>query len=71
MYDISPYFKTLKQVFSQWYNKRNDRRGPLWDQRFKSLLIEGSEHALSTIAAYIDLNPLRNLRCQPIRLPSG
>jgi REP element-mobilizing transposase RayT len=59
MYDISAYFKTLKQVFSQWYNKRNDRRGPLWDQRFKSLLVEGSAHALSTIAAYIDLNPLR------------
>jgi REP element-mobilizing transposase RayT len=59
MNDISPYFKTLKQVFSRWYNKRNDRRGPLWDERFKSLLVEGSEHALSTIAAYIDLNPLR------------
>jgi putative transposase len=59
MYDISPYFKTLKQVFSRWYNKRNERRGPLWDERFKSLLVEGSEHALSTIAAYIDLNPLR------------
>lgn len=59
MYDISPYFKTLKQVFSRWYNTRNERRGPLWDERFKSLLVEGSEHALSTIAAYIDLNPLR------------
>jgi hypothetical protein len=59
MNDISPYFKTLKQVFSRWYNKRNERRGPLWDERFKSLMVEGSEHALSTIAAYIDLNPLR------------
>ncbi len=59
MYDISQYFKSLKQIFSQWYNKHNDRRGPLWDQRFKSLLVEGSGYALSTIAAYIDLNPVR------------
>jgi REP element-mobilizing transposase RayT len=59
MYDISAYFKSLKQSFSQWYNRRNDRTGPLWDQRFKSVMVEGSVHALSTIAAYIDLNAVR------------
>ena len=59
MHDISEYFKALKQGFSQWYNKRNNRRGPLWDQRFKSCLVEGSGNALATIAAYIDLNPIR------------
>ena len=36
MYDISEFFKTLKQKFSQWYNKRNVRNGTLWEQRFKS-----------------------------------
>jgi hypothetical protein len=59
MYDISVYFKSLKQGFSQWYNKRNDRTGPLWDQRFKSVMVEGAGHSLETIAAYIDLNPVR------------
>ena len=59
MYDISTYFKSLKQCFSQWYNKRNDRIGPLWNQRFKSVMVEGSGYSLSTIAAYIDLNPVR------------
>jgi putative transposase len=59
MYDMSEFFKTLKQTFSQWHNKRTDRRGPLWEQRYKSLLVEGSEHALATVGAYIDLNAVR------------
>ena len=59
MYDISEYFKSLKQQFSQHYNRQAGRRGPLWEERFKSILVEKSEDALLTIAAYIDLNPYR------------
>ena len=59
MYDISEFFKALKQRFSQFYNTREGRSGPLWEQRFKSILVERSEQALSTMAAYIDLNPVR------------
>jgi hypothetical protein len=59
MYDISEYFKAIKQRFSHYYNAREDRTGPLWDQRFKSVLVEKSEDALLTMAAYIDLNPVR------------
>jgi len=59
MNDISEFFKALKQRFSQYYNIRQGRRGPLWEQRFKSVLVEASEHALLTISAYIDLNPVR------------
>jgi REP element-mobilizing transposase RayT len=59
MFDISQFAKTLKQKFSQYYNRREGRNGPLWEQRFKSILVEGSEHALSTIAAYVDLNAVR------------
>jgi putative transposase len=59
MYDISEFFKALKQQFSQSYNARAGRCGPLWEQRFKSILVEGSEKALGTMAAYIDLNPVR------------
>jgi len=36
MYDISEFFKALKQRFSQAYNRREQRRGPLWEQRFKT-----------------------------------
>ena len=59
MENISEFCKALKQRFSQSYNTRTGRNGPLWEQRFKSLLIEGSEHALLAVAAYIDLNPVR------------
>ncbi len=59
MFDISEFFKTLKQKFTQYYNRKHDRRGPLWEGRFKSIMVEGSGHVLSTMAAYIDLNAVR------------
>jgi len=59
MNDLSQFMKTLKQRFSQWYNAANERKGTLWEERFKSVWLEGSEHVLATMAAYIDLNPVR------------
>ena len=59
MYDLSEFFKALKQQFSQFYNAKNDRRGPLWEERFKSVLVEAASETLLTMAAYIDLNPVR------------
>ena len=35
MYDISEFFKALKQRFSQAYNVRECRNGPLWEQRYR------------------------------------
>ena len=40
---------------NQWHNRRTKRRG----DRFKSVLVAGSGDALRTMAAYIDLNPVR------------
>jgi hypothetical protein len=51
--------KTLKQRFSQWYNKQKGRRGTLWEDRFKSVLVQGDFLTLATMAAYIDLNAVR------------
>ena len=59
MGDVSIFMKELKQRFSQWYNRRVGRRGTLWEERYKSLLVEGDEKALLTVAAYIELNPYR------------
>ncbi len=59
MGNISIFMKELKQRFSSWYNRRKGRRGTLWEERFKSVLVEGDEKALMAIAAYIDLNPVR------------
>lgn len=57
--DMSVFMKELKQRFTQWYNRRNERTGTLWESRFHSVLVEGSREALMTVAAYIDLNPVR------------
>jgi len=59
MHSVSFFMKEVKQRFSQWYNLRNDRRGTLWEERYKSVLVENSRDALMTMAAYIDLNAVR------------
>ena len=61
MYDVSEFMKTFKQRFSIYYNASHGRRGAgtLWHDRFKSVLVEESENAQVTVAAYIDLNPVR------------
>ena len=62
--DLSIFVKEVKERFSRWYNKRHSRKGTLWMDRFKSVLVEGGRKddapdALRTMAAYIDLNPVR------------
>ncbi len=59
MGDLSVFLKELKWRFSRWYNQTHDRAGTLWEDRYRSVLVEGDEHALMTIAAYIELNPVR------------
>ena len=59
MYDLSEFMKTLKQCVTQSYNARHRRKGTLWEERFKSLLVEGRGNVLLTVASYIDLNPVR------------
>jgi REP element-mobilizing transposase RayT len=56
--DLSSFVKELKERFSRWFNKHHERRGTLWMDRFKSVLVEDGE-ALRTMALYIDLNPVR------------
>ncbi|PXA02798.1 transposase, partial [Coraliomargarita sinensis] len=59
MGDVSEYMKAVKQRFSVWYNRTHQRYGTLWAERFKSVLVEGRGNPLQTMAAYIDLNPVR------------
>ncbi|MEZ5327888.1 MAG: transposase [Verrucomicrobiales bacterium] len=59
MYDLSAFVGELKQRFSQWFNRLNDRKGTLWEERFKSVLVQGDPGLLAMVAAYIDLNPVR------------
>ncbi|MDA0812664.1 MAG: hypothetical protein O3C21_09785, partial [Verrucomicrobia bacterium] len=59
LYDLSSFVGEIKQRFSQWYNLRSERKGPLWEDRFKSVLVQGEPGVLATVAAYIDLNAVR------------
>ncbi len=59
MNDVSMFMKEVKQKFTQWYNRRTGRKGTLWEERFKSVLTDNDPKALLTMAAYIDLNPVR------------
>ncbi|NBB81574.1 MAG: transposase [Verrucomicrobia bacterium] len=59
MGDVSEFMKAVKQRFSVWYNRSHQRYGTLWAERFKSVLVEGQGNPLQTMAAYIDLNPVR------------
>ena len=56
--DLSAFVKELKERFSRWFNKKHGRRGTLWMDRFRSVIVEDGE-CLRTMAAYIDLNPIR------------
>ncbi|VVS95635.1 transposase [Desulfoluna spongiiphila] len=55
---LSAYVKDIKQRFSHYYNKRKNRRGTLWGERFKSVIVQQGNSLIHCLA-YIDLNPLR------------
>jgi REP element-mobilizing transposase RayT len=58
MQDLGEYMKGLLQRFTQWFNRAHSRSGTLWEDRFKSVIVEDGV-AARTMAAYIDLNPVR------------
>jgi putative transposase len=58
MHDLSEFMKGLLIRFTRWFNRIHSRKGTLWEERFKSVIVE-SGVAARMIAAYIDLNPVR------------
>jgi len=58
MHTLSEFMKTLMQRFTKWFNRTHARSGNLWEDAFKSVIVEDGV-AAKTIAAYIDLNPVR------------
>ena len=58
MNDLSQFMKNLLQRFTRWFNRSQDRSGRLWEERFKSVIVQDGT-ASRTVAAYIDLNPVR------------
>lgn len=58
MHDLSRFMEGVLQRFTRWYNRTHERRGNLWEDAFKSVMVEDGV-AAKTVAAYIDLNPVR------------
>ena len=65
MCNLSEFMKTLKLRYTIWYNRNHEgRTGTLWNDRFRSVLIEplhntGGREALALVASYIELNAVR------------
>ena len=59
MYSLSEYMKRVKQRFTRWYNRRTGRVGILWEDRYRSTIVQDEEKALRMMGTYIDLNPVR------------
>jgi REP element-mobilizing transposase RayT len=56
--NLSEFMREIKVGFTRYYNKRHNRRGYFWGDRFKSVIVENGETLINCLA-YIDLNPLR------------
>jgi len=55
---LSEFMREIKVNFARFYNRRHNRRGYFWGDRFKSVIVENGETLINCLA-YIDLNPLR------------
>lgn len=64
MNDLSFFVKELKLRYTLYYNRTHKRFGTLWAEKFKSLIVQNDPRALLTVAAYIDLNPVRAGFCR-------
>jgi hypothetical protein len=55
---LSEFVREIKVGFARYYNKRHNRRGYFWGDRFKSVIVDKGETLINCLA-YINLNPLR------------
>jgi hypothetical protein len=56
--NLSEFIREIKVAFARYYNRRHNRRGYFWGDRFKSVIVDKGETLVNCLA-YIDLNPLR------------
>ena len=55
---VQAMMKGLGQRYAQFFNRRYERTGPLWDGRYHSCIAESSYYVLACYR-YIELNPVR------------
>lgn len=54
---ITDYMKDILNSYTRYFNIKHKRKGPLWESRFKSVLVDSDEQLLH-LTRYIHLNPV-------------
>ena len=54
---ISNYMRRLLNSYTRYFNQKIQRRGPLWEGRFKKVLVTSDEQLLH-LTRYVHLNPV-------------
>ena len=54
---ISSFMNNLLNSYTRYFNKKHGRKGPLWESRFKNVLVE-NDVQLMHLTRYIHLNPV-------------
>ncbi len=57
--NLSLFMRYINGSYAMYYNKKNDRSGPLWRGRYKSWHLLHEEYMLYTLK-YIEYDPVRN-----------
>ena len=45
MHNLNEFMKTVLQRFTRWFNRTHQRSGTLWEERYKSVIVESGEAA--------------------------
>jgi REP element-mobilizing transposase RayT len=56
--NLSEFVRDIEVTFARYYNRCHNRRGYVWGDRFKCVMVDRRETLLNCLT-YIDLNPLR------------
>ena len=62
---LSEFMREIKVNFARFYNRRHDRRGYFWEDRFKSVIVENGETLIGLFqfqlvdnCLMVDISPL-------------
>ena len=58
LFDVSEFMRNVQQSYAKWYNRRYQRRGSFWGERFQSSIL-GDQASLMNALLYVELNPVR------------
>lgn len=62
---LEELMRPLNSAYARYYNDKYERRGSLFDGRFKSIVALKMDY-LHTLLGYVDLNPLRAGQCKDL-----